>query len=213
MLPATSVDFVTLAALGADAGGTLTGPADDFANGVTRAAWVAAYILFIMWLILLLFSPLYQRPQAPSHPSSLPVQPAGPPGVGLGGGADTERGTTGQDEPEGSETGTPPAPTSLTQSQVPSKLTNMVRAGRDGFLIVFGAVLVSMAGFGVTAGPLVLLWIVLGLICLWILTQLLPTSFAWIIDILLTLPILVLLIIVWGLAWRNAPFFSTSIES
>ncbi|KAI8804125.1 hypothetical protein BJ742DRAFT_826539 [Cladochytrium replicatum] len=51
--------------------------------------------------------------------------------------------------------------------------------------------------------PLILLCFVLGLLVLWMSSQLLPHRVRWIADTLLLLPVAVLSIIIWSLAFRD----------
>ncbi|KAI8809814.1 hypothetical protein BJ742DRAFT_802520 [Cladochytrium replicatum] len=83
------------------------------------------------------------------------------------------------------------------------KMTNFSRATRDAFLILLSTVVITMAGHGFTTLPLIFLWIVLGLLVLWMISQLLHRKVRWIADVFLLLPVAVLSIIIWSLAFRN----------
>ncbi|KAJ3126456.1 hypothetical protein HK098_007508 [Nowakowskiella sp. JEL0407] len=186
------------------AGGSIRSPTNSFATGLIKDAWIIAYILYILWLVSLLFSPFWRlkSPKKKSHH------------VGNGSARETvdESGTDGRETSDTPRAGLAPftdvngaQPVHKTETWK-TKLANFARAYRDSFLIALGTVTISMAGFGWTTGPLVLFWIVLGLLVLWALTQMLPMEkFGWILDVLLTIGFAVLLIIIWAFAFRQAP--------
>ncbi|KAJ3179070.1 hypothetical protein HDU85_005025 [Gaertneriomyces sp. JEL0708] len=78
------------------------------------------------------------------------------------------------------------------------------RAARDTFLIVLVTVLVNQSGHGVSGGIVALQWIVTALLVLWTLVEAFAPQLWWL-DMLLFLGAMVLQIISFALAFRNAP--------
>ncbi|KAJ3031795.1 hypothetical protein HDV00_008125 [Rhizophlyctis rosea] len=171
------------------AGGSITGPG-AMPSGLIEAAWIAAFLGFILWLAHLLFQPLVNRLFTPKEGGEGGTEAAAAAGEGAGTGA------TDQQE----------HPTSR-RANFLNKLNKMTRASRDAFLITFGLVVASIAGFGIPVATLVLIWVVFFLLCWWILVQVCPNSVAWILDFLLTLPFAVLSIIIWARAFKDAPSY------
>lgn len=68
-------------------------------------------------------------------------------------------------------------------------------------LILFALVVVNMAGHGITGGVVALVWIIFGLGLLWNLMYF--VFYHALVDFLLVLPIVVLSIITYALAFRN----------
>ncbi|KAJ3322332.1 RAB3A interacting protein [Blyttiomyces sp. JEL0837] len=88
------------------------------------------------------------------------------------------------------------------------RMSYFTRACRDAFLIILATTLVNMAGFGINSGVVTLTWIVFGLLVAWIVAIAAGLSFWWL-ELLLLLPIVVLQIINFALAFRNAPTYGT----
>nr|KAJ3410867.1 hypothetical protein HK105_002790 [Polyrhizophydium stewartii] len=79
---------------------------------------------------------------------------------------------------------------------------------RDGFLLVFATTLVTSAGFGFTAAALVLLWISFFVVVINAIVQLASPIPRRITEFIFLLIVAVLLVIVWGFAWRGVINFS-----
>ncbi|KAJ3045813.1 hypothetical protein HK097_001111 [Rhizophlyctis rosea] len=182
------------------AGGSVTG-LGHMPSGLVEVAWIAVFVFFIWWLIHLLFSPIWNR--FLSHKAAA---------VGEGGAAAVEDGGAGGGEAaaEGAENGEAGLPEETWRDRFRNKLNGMARAARDSLLILFGLTAVSIAGFGIPVATLALIWVVAFILFCWILAQILPTRIGWILDFLLTVPFVVLSIIIFARAFKDAPPYSSS---
>jgi hypothetical protein len=74
---------------------------------------------------------------------------------------------------------------------------------------MLGMTTINQAGYGVSSGVVALTWIVFGLLVVWMFMHVLGSwiPYPFWIDILIFLPVMVLAIINFGLAFRGAPSY------
>ncbi|TPX50253.1 hypothetical protein SeMB42_g01389 [Synchytrium endobioticum] len=190
-------------------GGAITGAGSPrrFINGLTESGWVATYIPFILFVVILLFAPLWERLSARRWGTDRAYTPSSaPPGF------QPEMTEAGQPIPLQHETGQEyagmtPSSTHVTPESEswPTRMADFAGAARDSTLILFTIVTATMAGYGYSGTPLVLTWIILGILLLWHLNQFMPWVVRWVFDTILMLIVAILAIIVFSFAFRNAP--------
>ncbi|TPX50252.1 hypothetical protein SeMB42_g01388 [Synchytrium endobioticum] len=87
-----------------------------------------------------------------------------------------------------------------------ARAANFTRGARDGLLILLVLTLVTMAGHGPSGGVIAIQWVLLGLLLVWCCLQA-AHEIPWFTLPLVALPIAVLAIINYALAFRGAPSY------
>ncbi|KAJ3031796.1 hypothetical protein HDV00_008126 [Rhizophlyctis rosea] len=85
-------------------------------------------------------------------------------------------------------------------------VNNLARSARDAFLILLATTLVTQAGYGASPGVVAMHWVTFGFLILWILLQTFAPGLWWL-EMLFFLPVIVLEIINFALAFRGAPSY------
>ena len=188
------------------AGGSISGfrSLEDrgFVNIATESVWVAVFLYFILYQLLLLLSPLNKVPESKpqdmaqvkeEHTSSTTEQSPS---------SSTEITATPESQiptPSGNEA---QIPTSSDNSKVYDSLIRIGCSFRDAYLILLGTVLVGMSGFGIYGTSLSLVWLVFALLLTWSFSQLISLSLvAGLIELSSMFITVVLVIIVWGMSY------------
>ncbi|KAJ3045812.1 hypothetical protein HK097_001110 [Rhizophlyctis rosea] len=83
---------------------------------------------------------------------------------------------------------------------------NLARAARDAFLILLVTTLVTQAGYGASPGVVALHWVSFGFLILWLLVNTFAPNLWWL-EFLAFLPVAVLQVINFALAFRGAPSY------
>ncbi|KAJ3179071.1 hypothetical protein HDU85_005026 [Gaertneriomyces sp. JEL0708] len=190
------------------AGGGIRGSGQpgEFNNGRIQAGWVTVFILYILYLLWILLSPLWRRGFYAKGAGS---PEGGTPAAGAAAGTEAAAAAPEMSQIEAGAGGLDPtdshAPAGTPAGTLRTKMEGMENAWRDGLLLLFSTTLVIMAGRGYSKSEVALQWITLALLVFWGLSQLVPGRAGWIFDSVLWFPIFALAITMWSLAWFNSP--------
>ncbi|KAJ8330684.1 hypothetical protein O5D80_001196 [Batrachochytrium dendrobatidis] len=198
-------DYVSPPAGGYIKGSTSLSGETGFSTRQIESAWGATFVFYILYLIFIQLESYYQHqlyhsfyPPLLSRSLESTPEPTNA--------ATTTTATTALpvniQNAAVIETSIDP-PLSRFYKRMHMRLLNVGSAVCDSFLILLGTTLVSQAGYGITDGTTVFIWILLGLLTVWSIAQTFSAITRQLVDGIVFLLAFVALMVIWGFAWRG----------
>lgn len=170
------------------AGGSITGfrtlDEKGFVNIATQSVWISVFVFFILYELFILLNPLVNYKLADHGKEKSP-----PPASG-----------------EETPTASSEEITAVAEEDESRKIYDSIKGigccFRDAYLILLGTALIGMTGYGFYGPSLTLIWILFAILLIWSCSQLISlTLLAGLIELSIMFVGMVLVIIIWGMAY------------